>query len=773
MISVLSLALLPAALAAAPPADAPVAGDPGRIAAVTVEGNHRVEAAVVKNAIASKEGTAFDATRVRDDVRALWKLGYFDDVQILADAVLTGVTLVVRLVEKPAVREVRVQGNKELSDEDLKEFVDVKAFSILDRAALRRNARKLQEKYVEKGHFLAEVSHRIEPLPENEVDVVFVVNEHAKVMVKRISFVGNRQVPSSELRASMQTSEGDALSFFTSSGTYRDEVFQRDLHFLQGAYYDRGFVNIRIGRPQVALTPDKRFIFITIPIEEGDRYQVGTIDFVGDILESKEALHARLGVKTGDVFNRTALQRDMLAITDVYHDQGYAYANITPLTAVDADKKTLDLTFDVRKGSKVIIERIEITGNTKTRDRVIRRELRVYEGELYTGTGTRLSRQRVMALGYFESVDVTQKKGSADDRVVLTVDVKEKPTGTFQIGFGFSSQESFIFTAQISQNNLFGWGQTASLGAQFTGVRSLFQLSFIDPYFLDSRWIFSFDAFRIESDFLGFRRRSFGGSIAWGYHLLDDLMLHVGYTAENVATELSGEDLDLANALRNGFTSSLRFTINWDRRDNRLFPTSGTYHSASVEVAPQLLLGSQFVYNRYSAFSRWYFPLFFGIVFKVNASLGYMTGDDIPISELYYLGGINTVRGYTIHSLSPVKKLATRREPDAFLDDRPVGGDKQVLFNIELEFPIFEKVGIRGVVFYDLGNAFAPGENYFYFGQTNPKGLPLGLFHSFGFGFRWFSPIGPLRFEWGIPLQYRPGIDQPPPVFEFTIGNFF
>jgi outer membrane protein insertion porin family len=745
--------------------------DEARIAEVLVQGSRRVEAEAVKNALSTKAGAVFNAARVREDIRGLWRLGFFSDVQIfLDDTDPKRPVLVVQVVEKPAVREVKIRGNKELSDDDLKDIVDIKPFTILDLGAVQRNAKKLTDKYVEKGYYLAEVTPAVETLDNNEVGVFLDVNEHAKVQVKRITFVGNEKVPDADLKEVMQTDEGNVLSFLTSAGTYREEIFQRDLAQMQGVYYDRGFVHVRVGHPEVALSADKRFLYITVPITEGEQYAIGSIDFMGDLLVPKGELGARMTVTPGELFNRSKLQRDILALNDLYHDQGYAYVNISPQTTVDPEKKVVDLTFDIQKGGKVTIERIEIQGNHKTRDKVIRRELRIYEGELFTGTGMRLSRQRVTALGFFESVDVNFKKGASDTAVVVTVTVKEQPTGTFQVGFGISNVENFIFTAQIAQNNLFGWGQTASLAAQISSLRSLIQLSYVDPYFFDSRWIFSFNYFRQELDYGGFIRRSNGGDITWGYHLTEDLSLNLGYVVEAVSVEPGrsfGAELVLANRFRDGLTSSVRSTLNWDKRDNRLFPTSGFLQSLTLEHSTPLL-GATFVFTRYSANSRWYYPLFLGLVAKAQAQLGFIQGENIPISELYFAGGINTLRGYALRTVAPTVRIGTEKLPDASLFEFPIGGNKQLIFNFELEFPIFEKVGIRGVLFYDMGNTYAESQGFV---GGRDKSLPLGLLQSLGFGFRWFSPIGPLRFEWGVPLTRRPQDESI--LFEFTIGNFF
>jgi outer membrane protein insertion porin family len=742
---------------------------------IRVEGNRRVEAEAVRRALRTKVGQVFDETRTAEDLRAVWALGYFSDVQLLTQRLPNGgISYVVRVQERPSIRAVKLAGNDELSQDDLKEAIEVKALSILDLDVVRRTQKKIQEKYVDKGYFLAEVNYKVSPVENGQVDVVFNIDEHAKVMVKDILLLGAEKVPASRLKDVMLTKEGGYLSFLTGEGTYREEVFQRDLAVIQATYYDEGFINVRVDKPTVSLSSDKRYIFITIRVTEGERYDIGKIDFAGDLVVSKEELAKQMRSASGQHFSRAQLGQDIQAFTDVYYDRGYAYANINPVTAVNAETKTVDLTFDVQKGPQVSIERIDIVGNTKTRDKVIRRELRVYEGELYSGTGVRRSKERVTALGFFETVEVTQKPGSNPDTIVIQVEVKEKATGTFQVGLGFSNVESFIFTAQVSQNNFLGWGQSVSASAQISSLRSLVQLSFFDPYFLDTNYLLSADFFRVEAEYQGFIRQSTGGSASLGYQVLEDLLVNVGYSQEHVNVQASSElgGVLLANRFLSGVTSSLRLSVTYDKRNNRLFPSQGFIHYGSVEYAPSWLGGS-FLFTRYSAYSRLYFPLPLGAVFKTNATIGYIqqldTNRPLPISELYYLGGINSVRGYALRTISPTLLAPRSASPDATIQRLDVGGNKQFILNVEVEFPIVEKAGIRGVLFYDAGNAFAVNERFFESQQN--RTLPLGLYHSVGFGFRWFSPVGPLRFEWGVPLTKRP--EDEALLFEFTIGNFF
>jgi outer membrane protein insertion porin family len=770
------------AAAATPRTDAPAPAS-GVITKIEVQGNRRVESDAIRAVLPIRPGDRYDRQKLKDTLLAVWKMGYFNDVRLDVSPVPvpgTGYQLTVLVSEKPAVHDIKLEGNEELSRDDLKDTFEVKQFQILDLEAVRKTAKKMQEKYVEKGYFLAEVTSRLDPLPNNEVSVVFVINEHAKVTVKEIRFVGNRAISTDELKAAMITQEGSFWSFLSSAGTYREDAFARDEYVLQGLYYDRGYLYVKFGRAAIELSPDRRFIFITLPIEEGEPYDIGKVDLAGDLLEPKEKLLELVATRNGQRFSKSILQRDLQILADVYKDKGYAYANVTPDTDVHAENKTVDINFNFQKGNLVTIEKIEVVGNNKTRDKVIRREMRINEGDLYSGTGIRFSKARVTALGYFDSVDINTRRGSADDKMVLDVTVKEKLTGTFQIGFGFTGGESFFGQAQLSQNNLLGYGHTASLSFQISSLRQLFQLSYLDPYFLDTAWTASVDLYRSELLFSGFDRRAIGGSLTAGYELFEDFRFFGTYTLEGVDVIPIGRSAELLrNQFTAGRTSSLRLSFNYDKRDNRLFPTSGHLESASAEFATSLL-GSQNLFQRYRLIERRYKPLFWGLVFKLNLSLGYIRATDplnhpVAISEKFFAGGINSIRGYTLRSISPTKKIVASPDPDAGLLDYAVGGNKELLTNWEIEFPIIGSAGIRGVLFYDAGNVFSETENFFQSNQrpdANGRGtLPFGLFHSVGFGVRWFSPLGPLRFEIGFPLTRRPVDDSQ--LFEFTIGNFF
>ena len=749
------------------------------IGKISIQGNRRVEDAAIISVLSSKVGEPFDPSRLAVDVRAIWGLGYFDDIQVNLLTSSKGPIVVYVVKEKPSVRKIIVEGNEEIELDKINEVLDLKKNAILDVAQIKRNVQKVYELYAGKGYFLAEVKHSLRPAGRNQVDIWLHVEENDEVTIRRITFVGNKRITDAELKQVMGTQEGGYFSFMTSSGTYQEGAFERDMMMVTALYYDRGYVNVKLSQPQVTLSADKRYMYINIFVREGERFKLGKVDVKGDLLAPRTEVLAKLKLRGGQYFNRTRLGRDVMGLSAGYKDRGYAYANITPLSNIDADKRTVELTFDIQKGPVVHVERIEIRGNERTRDKVIRRELRIAEGDRFSQTLLERSRARVTALGFFESVNLATRRGSADDKILVTFQVKERPTGTFQIGAGFSSVENFIAQAQVSQDNLFGRGQRLALQAQVSGLRQLFSLSFWEPYFFDSRVTFGFDLYNSLRAFESFNRNATGGSLTWGYPLLDDdrVRLFVTYKAEIVDVTTGGAGtffssglaneipagVRLANLFNDGITSSMRFSVQWDRRNNRLFPSKGFFHAAWVEVASGLI-GSENIFNRFGAFSRWYYPLWGPFIFKFNSQIGLIFSSNdagVPIFERFFTGGIQDVRGFRPRSLGPRQRVLINPSPTAQLFEFNKGGNKELVFNAEIEFPIFEKVGIRGVIFSDAGMSFDDAEPISF----------TGLRHSWGFGFRWFSPIGPLRFEWGLPFAPEPGEESI--VFEFTIGNFF
>ena len=763
------------------------------IARIRFRGNRKVEDDALLVNLRLKPGMVLSKELLQEDVRTIWRLGYFEDVEVETTEAEGGLIVTFVLKEKPTIRKIYVSGHDEVGLTKINEVLDLKKEQVLDLAKLKRNVEKIRELYLQRGYYMAEVDYELRRERPGEVDVYFRVHENSKVEIRRVNFTGNRHVTDEELRGIILTQPGDIFSALTSSGTYREDVFQRDILLVQSYYFDRGYINVKIGDPRMELSPDRRSLYITISIEEGHQYRIGRLDVKGELLESRQTYLERLQAKPGDVFNRTQVAQDVQNIADLYKDKGYAYVNSTPETHVDDKRRIVDLTFDIQKGPLVSFERINIRGNSKTRDKVIRRQMRVYEGEQYSQKNLDLSKRRINSLGYFDKVEVTTKRGSSDDTMEVNVEVGERQTGAFQVGAGFSSVESFIFQAQISQNNLLGRGQSGTLQAQVSGLRQLYLLQFEDMYFLDTDWTFGFNLFNQQRYYLGFTRKSTGGSLTWGYLLSDYVRLFLTYTLQDVGVATSGRSNlfmggqrsplpsgSLANLLHSGLLSSARVSIAHDTRDDRMFPHRGWYNTVSAEFA-EPYLGSESQFTRYEGAVRYYYPLWGPLTLRLKAEAGLITSRDpqgVPIFERYFTGGIYDIRGFALYSLGPKIRVPSAQDPDAALKTFSVGGNLRVLGKAEIEIPIFEKMGIRGVVFTDVGNAYNLEEQYCRLKpawadvSVDPcvKLFPLSsLRTSWGFGFRWFSPIGPLRFEWGLPFHTLPGEDSI--VFEFTIGN--
>ncbi len=760
------------------------------IVSLEVHGNLKIETDAILEAIRTRPGGVFSTTQIRRDVKSLFALGLFRDIQVDARLEGEGVALTFIVVEKPSIRTVRVEGNDKLEKEDIQEVITLKLYSILNESDVQENVLLIKDLYAEKGYYLAEVKPEIVPISENEVEVIFHIEENAKVLVKRIYFVGNEKIPAKEFKRFLETKEGGFLGGLGSAGTFNEEQLENDALIITAYYNEKGYVQANVDPPRAFLSPDKRSIYVTFRIHEGERYKMGRISVSGDLIASEEELLDLLTTKSGDWFARSTLGEDIQILTDYYSDRGYAFANVIPIPDIDDDAHQVDITFEISKGDLVNLERIEISGNTVTWDKAIRREIPINEGERYRGSAMKEGKRRLERLGYFEEVKISTPK-AGDSALDMDVAVTEKPTGTFNIGAGFSSYENFIFNANIAKQNFLGLGFVMSAAAQVSSRQRQFNLNFFDPYFLDTRWTFRIDAYNIDQNYyLAEYRR--GMDLGLGHYIgkSDDARFSLKYTFENVGLKdlkASWRRYYGGELFRGGDVSSLEASFIYDRRNNRITPTRGFLLSASSELAggfrisdTQLLslFGGDFNFHRHQFNFRLYVPMYKKVedllVFRWNTTLGAVWSTDgrlIPLLQRYRAGGINSVRGYNILSLGPTLRVTDNDEPSHKDQPLVIGGYQILAVNLEFEFALLRQAGIRGVVFFDAGNAFD------LFGNDELDGIPSGVLSdsyprlSTGFGIRWFSPMGPLRFEWGFPLTRREG--ERKQVFEFTIGSFF
>jgi outer membrane protein insertion porin family len=779
-----------------------------RIEAIEVQGNGRVSADDVRASLKLKAGMACTDAGVARDAKGLWDLGYFDDLIFSARVNGDALTLLVVVKERPAIGKITFEGDDEIDEEDIDEKVTLEVGSVLSENDVRSQIPKIRDVYAEEGYFLAKVTYALKPLSNNQVEVRFDIVEGPEVSVRRMEFVGNDHLSDDDLLGFMRTHPTSIMSLVSSNDTFKRDFFDEDVLRIQALYYDRGYLNVQVDAPRVELTPDRQQIDITVPIQEGPRFKIGRLRVIEhdergieiEPLDGRRVVREKIDADPGDYFSRTKLSEGIEEITRHYRDHSYAKAEVTPETELDAEKRLVNISVVIKRGPSCHIERIEIQGNDKTRDRVLRREIIITEGEKYSQTKLEYSKERMTALGYFERVDMSEGDGVEPDGLVITYEVKERPTGTFQVGAGFSSIEQFIVTAQVDQQNLFGHGQSLSLQAQLSGIRRLVQIQFVEPYLASSLWSLSLDGTYTTNSYSAYNTRQVGGGIAFGHPVFNrNLRLALRYSADetrvgqangggffgvggvpNAQGATFQQQAPIYHAQRSGFTSALRLSLTYDSRDNRMFPTKGIYTSFSSEAADPAL-GSERTYMRQRYFGRFYYPLIFGMVLRINTEAGLVTSRShkgVPLYERFFLGGILSVRGFEYNDLGPNAALAQTLDPGAPSTRVRIGGNLMLRTNVEVEFPIVSAVGIKGVVFFDAGNVWNTDRNYcqlpaYY--PADPSRQMCGynnLRYSAGFGLRWFSPMGPLRFEWGFPINPVEGHEKKM-RFDFTIGQFF
>ena len=783
-------------------------GSAGKLNAETVnkiliKGNIRTEKESILQKIKTKEGKELDPALISEDINSVYSLGLFEKI----DVYRINNDLIFKVQEKPAILEVLIEGNEEIDETTINDEIAIKPFSIYDQKKVSESLKKILELYKKEGFFMAKVEYRLIKKSQNTLQIKFIITENSKVRVKQILIGGNKKFTDKELKGQILTQEENFISFVSQAGIFRREFLEADLQRLRKFYNDRGYVNFRADNPETFLSKDRKSLIIHYNISEGEQYRIGKLDITGDFPDDKKKLLGLIRSKEGDIFNASLMLKDSERLTRFFQDLGFAYVNINQMPREIKEKKLLDFSFNVERGERIFIERIDINGNDSTADKVIRRELRIYEGDLYSKSKIERSKRRVKALGFFDEVEISDSPGVHKKTVVLKLKVKERQVGTIRAGLGFSSASSVFVSSQISNQNLFGRGQTLSLNLQFSANQDQqFSLNFYEPYLLDTKISLGLELFYIKTryNYTDFERTRRGSTISAGYWLSDDLRLSLQYTIAMIG------QTDLINSSRNvavnstGLTSEIGTKLTSDTRDDRMFPTDGSYYSAEVAVASSLI-GSQYEFMRLEYNYKKFYPIISPLealenlgVLRFNMILQTvhrLSSIYLPYSEKYLLGGATlktNLRGYAFYSVSPVSMvLQDGSNPSSDTRVFNDGGNKMALFNFEYEIPIVKQARIYFVLFFDMGNVFSENENWFYAGDRklkkferlftnggNINGLDpredlfLGLYKSWGFGVRWFSPFGPLRFEFGIPLNRRVGIDEES-KFEFAIGNAF
>ena len=761
-------------IAAAQEAAEPASGEPGpRLDRVVITGNQRVEEEAIRVQLRSQPGTRFNEETVDHDIRALYHMGFFDNVEaeLNQEHGLWGLTF--HVTERPLIKEVKIEGNKKINREDLDGAFKVRPNTIFDPEKVRVGIEEAKKLYEQKGYLDAQISYQTTPVGENQVSLVYKVDEGKPVRITKVVLEGARAFTPGQLKGVMQTKEKWFLSFITGRGNLDNEVLKTDVERLTAFYYDHGYIDVRIDEPVVERTA--KGLQVTIKIDEGDQYKVGTVDIGGELLPDMTQAREKLSLEPGEIFRTSKLRQDINALTEIYGDQGYAFVNVTPDTEGSKADKLINVTYKVSKGPEVYIDKIDITGNTKTRDKVIRRELELGEQERFSGSKLRRSQERLRRLGFFEDVNITTRRAESEDKLDLLVDVKETSTGAFSAGAGISSGESFLFNLRLSEINLFGRGQRLILNADFGAIQRNFSLDFTEPYLMDTELTAGFSLFNWQLIFDEFTRGGTGASVralypfsALGWNKLGPLSLidtRFGLEYRIEDAEITDVALDAPTTIRteqgSSLTSSITPRLFRDTRNHPFDPTAGSMQDLSFELAG---LGGQSKFIKAEARGRWYYPFYKSpalgtFVLSTGGTFGYGLGygdhRELPLFERYFPGGINSVRGFRVLSLGPRNAVS-----DAYarlIHTDPVGGSQQLIFNEEIIVPIVESLGLKGVMFFDAGNAFSAAH-----------GIDFGEMRmATGFGLRWLSPIGPLRIEFGFPLNPRPDDDRQTVMFSF------
>lgn len=712
---------------------------------VRVTGNERIESDAILRVIQSKPGNIYDPALLSEDLKAIYAMGYFDDIQVKVEKESDGNIVIFEIKEKPTIREIDITGNTVFDTEKIKGNIDITSGSILNIFKVQKNIKTIESMYKEKNYHQVKITYKIEPLEHNQADLKFIIEEGEKVRIKEIRFDGNNAFDAKKLKKVMETKEKGFFSWLTSSGDLNMDTLHQDIMKLTSFYQDKGYADARIGDPEI--TYKDKWIYILIKVNEGDKYKMGSVDVDGDFVLPKDELISKLTCKKEVLFNRDAIRQDMLALSDVYADKGYARAEVIPEVLKNDKELIINIVFHVKKNLPVYFEKIVIQGNTKTRDKVIRRELQVYEGELYDGSALKESIKNLNRLDFFEDVNVKTLNGNSDDQMILQLQVKEKPTGTFSFGGGYSGVDKLYAMVGVSERNFLGRGQDIEAKVQAGSVSKQYSVSFTEPWLFDIPLSATASGYRWEQQYDEYDRDSKGGTLQFGYPIFKHTRGYIQYAYDS--SYISNVTTSASPYISEGtYTeSSVSYSTVYDSRNRMFNPTEGSSDKVTAQYAG---LGGNVGFTKLTAETGWYYPLFWSTVGFLHAESGYVWENKfLPDYERFYLGGIYSLRGFDWRSVSPVNA-----------DGIKIGGDRFVQFNAEYLFPIIKDAGFMGVLFYDTGNAFAGG----------PLKLD-DLRESAGFGIRWYSPLGPLRLERGIILDRQPG--EGTGRWEFSVGGFF
>ena len=738
--------------------------DPFQIKDIRVEGIQRTEAGTVFSYLPVKVGDTMNDEKAAAAIKALFATGFFKDVRLEID----GQVLVVVLEERPAIASLEFNGLKAFKADDLKKSlrdVGLAESRIFDRAIVERAEQELKRQYLAQGHYAVQVTTTITPLERNRVGVNFAVTEGDIAKIKQINIIGAGAVSEADLLDLMVLRTPGWLTWYTKNDQYSKQKLSGDLETLRSYYLDRGYLEFNIESTQVSISPDKQDIYITVNITEGEKYTVSAVKLAGQLLLPEDELTKLVLVRPGEVFSREKMTETTKAISERLGNEGYAFANVNAAPELDKDKRQVAFTVFIDPGRRVYVRRINVSGNTRTRDEVIRREMRQSESGWYDGEKINKSRTRVDRLGYFDEVTVeTPPVAGTTDQVDMEVKVKEKPTGNIMLGAGFSSAEKFTLSGAVQQQNLFGSGKHVGVQISTSSSNKVYSLSHTDPYFTVDGVSQGFDVYTRKTDTSSlavgsFGSDSMGGGVRWGLPVAEDDYVNLGLSVDRTTLKL-----DTSSPLRyqdyvtrfGAKSNTLLGTIGWqkDGRDSLLVTTSGVLRRAVLELS---LPGSTATYARATYQHQQFFPLDRKLTLALNGEIGVAKSygnKDLPFFKNFYAGGIGSVRGFDSGSLGPRDSATTES----------IGGNKRLVGNAELLFPVpgmGRDNSMRLSAFIDAGNVW-DDVNKFSLGT---------LRYSGGVALAWNSPMGPLKFSYANPFNKK--ADDKVQRLQFQMGSVF
>ena len=723
------------------------------VGSVEIEGNKRIETSTLLYYIKTRKGEPLSRTQISKDVEQIYGLGEFKDIRVETRQGSEGMEVVFIVEEIPSIGNVLFYGNKEIEDSEMLELLEFKRGEAFQQHMTTEAKEQIKSLYHEKGFFFAKVDAISKKSDKKQMDIHIRVREGEKIGIKNILFSGNKNFSAEELSDQIETKAETWISFLDESGIYKKDILKLDVFRLEGYYQDNGYLRARVQEPKINIDKKNKEINISISIEEGSKYRVGKITSNSDDTVSATDVLKALQMKTGDVYSLSKVRAGVMSIGDIYSERGYAYADVNPITKINENSRTVDVSIEVDRGRKVYVGEITVIGNTRTLDNVIRREFRLKEGELFDSVKLRRSKQRLNNLQFFEDVKIDTRRGKESDLVDITTTVTERQTGSVNVGAGFSSSENLIFNAGISQNNFMGTGRRLVFSTNLSSRRTDFNLSFTDPRIFDTTMSGGVDAFNRKTNYYSYKARKTGGGLRLGKSLSEYDWTGINYNLANTEiTDVVTPTSYLKNETR--VTSRVSPSFIRDTRDNFMNPSSGSRHVVRFDMAG--LGGAKF--HRMSYETSHYWPIVGKLVGMLHGSISWADGyggDDLPSFEKYYMGGPKSLRGYTIKNVGPKDSVGN-----------PLGGNQSLLLNAELQYP-FTK-GFRGFLFYDRGNLYGGGNNT---STTSTTWDLAKMRDSIGAGVRFLSPFGPIGFAYGIKLDQATGEESA--EFHFSAGNSF